>query len=76
MLEIGSAITTATGNRTYNGWRNTDVSWGSIGPVAYTLAADMDHSINRAYGIQSEGGDSYYPAGVDMRATKWSMTSR
>jgi peroxiredoxin (alkyl hydroperoxide reductase subunit C) len=29
----------------------------------------MDHRICRAYGIESEGGDSYYPPGVAMRAT-------
>ncbi len=54
---------------THNAWRNTDVKQGGIGPVEFTLAADMDHSISKAYGIESEGGDSYYPAGVAMRAT-------
>jgi peroxiredoxin (alkyl hydroperoxide reductase subunit C) len=29
----------------------------------------MDHAIAKAYGIESEGGDSYYPAGVAMRAS-------
>ena len=29
----------------------------------------MDHSICRAYGVESDGGDSYYPAGVAMRGT-------
>ena len=33
------------------------------------MAADLDHSISRAYGVESDGGDSYYPAGVSMRAT-------
>ena len=33
------------------------------------MAADMDHAICRAYGIESDGGDSYYPAGTAMRAT-------
>lgn len=56
-------------HHTHNAWRNTAVNSGGIGPVEYTLAADMDHSISRAYGIQSDGGDSYYPAGVAMRAT-------
>jgi peroxiredoxin (alkyl hydroperoxide reductase subunit C) len=54
---------------THNAWRNTDVNNGGIGPVKYTLAADLDHSIAKAYGIESEGGDSYYPPGVAMRAT-------
>lgn len=54
---------------THNAWRNTDPGNGGIGPVSFTLAADLDHSIARAYGVESEGGDSYYPAGVAMRAT-------
>ncbi|MEE2960499.1 MAG: peroxiredoxin [Myxococcota bacterium] len=56
-------------HHTHNAWRNTDVNNGGIGPVKYTLAADMDHKIAKAYGIESDGGDSYYPAGVAMRAT-------
>jgi len=54
---------------THNAWRNTPVDQGGVGALKYTLAADMDHSICRAYGIESDGGDSYYPAGVAMRAT-------
>ncbi len=54
---------------THNAWRNTSVDEGGIGPVNFTLAADMDHSICRAYGVESDGGDSYYPAGVAMRGT-------
>ena len=54
---------------THNAWRNTAVDAGGIGPVKFTLAADMDHSICRAYGVESDGGDSYYPAGVAMRGT-------
>jgi len=54
---------------THNAWRNTPVNEGGIGQVEYTLAADMDHAIAQAYGIESEGGDSYYPAGVAMRAS-------
>ena len=54
---------------THNAWRNTPVDQGGVGALKYTLAADMDHSICRAYGVESDGGDSYYPAGVAMRAT-------
>jgi len=54
---------------THNAWRNTPVDKGGVGALRYTLAADMDHSICRAYGVESDGGDSYYPAGVAMRAT-------
>ena len=54
---------------THNAWRNTAVADGGIGPVPYTLAADMTHEIATSYGILAEGGDSYYPPGVAMRAT-------
>ncbi len=54
---------------THNAWRNTSVDQGGVGALAYTLAADMNHTICRAYGIESDGGDSYYPAGTAMRAT-------
>ncbi len=56
-------------HHTHNAWRNTEVNKGGIGEVKYPLAADMDHSIAQAYDIQSDGGDSYYPSGVAMRAT-------
>ena len=54
---------------THNAWRNTAVEDGGIGQVKFTLAADMDHSICRAYGVESDGGDSYYHAGTAMRGT-------
>jgi len=56
-------------HHTHNAWRNTAINDGGIGEVSYTLAADMSHEISQAYGITSDGGDSYYPAGVSMRAT-------
>ena len=54
---------------THLAWRNTPVDKGGIGHVNYTLAADMNHAICSAYGIESDGGDSHYPAGTAMRAT-------
>jgi peroxiredoxin (alkyl hydroperoxide reductase subunit C) len=54
---------------THNAWRNTPIDQGGVGALAYTLAADMNHEICKAYGIESDGGDSYYPAGTAMRAT-------
>ena len=54
---------------THNAWRNTPINEGGIGPVRYTLAADMNHAICQAYGVQSDGGLSGYPAGAAMRAT-------
>ncbi len=56
-------------HHTHNAWRNTAINDGGIGPVTYTLAADMTHEIAKAYGIQAEAGESYYPPGVAMRAT-------
>ncbi|HEY9033060.1 MAG TPA: peroxiredoxin [Pseudomonadales bacterium] len=44
---------------THNAWRNTDVKNGGIGPVKYTLAADINHHICRAYDVESEGGVAF-----------------
>jgi peroxiredoxin (alkyl hydroperoxide reductase subunit C) len=41
---------------THNAWRNTPVDKGGIGPVKYTLAADVKHEICRAYDVETEGG--------------------
>lgn len=54
---------------THAAWRNTPIEEGGIGPVKYTLAADMNHEICKAYGVESDGGLSGYPAGAAMRAT-------
>lgn len=54
---------------THNAWRNTPVSEGGIGEVAFTLAADMSRSISKDYGILAKGGDHFYPKGTSMRAT-------
>ncbi len=54
---------------THNAWRNTPVDQGGVGALDYTLAADMNHEICKAYGIESDGGESFYPAGAAMRAT-------
>jgi len=37
---------------THNAWRNTPTENGGIGPVKYTLAADMTHNICRSYGVE------------------------
>ena len=44
---------------THNAWRNTPVNEGGIGPVRYTLAADMTHDICKAYNVESEGGVAF-----------------
>ncbi|HEY3699838.1 MAG TPA: peroxiredoxin [Spongiibacteraceae bacterium] len=41
---------------THNAWRNTPVDKGGIGPVKYTLAADMSHNIARDYDVETAGG--------------------
>ncbi|WP_057831960.1 peroxiredoxin [Colwellia sp. TT2012] len=36
----------------HNAWRNTPVNDGGIGPVQYTLVADVKHEICKAYGVE------------------------
>ena len=43
----------------HNAWRNTPVDKGGIGEVGYTLAADMNHDIVKAYDVESEGGVAF-----------------
>ncbi|SFN70742.1 peroxiredoxin (alkyl hydroperoxide reductase subunit C) [Formivibrio citricus] len=47
---------------THNAWRNTPVEKGGIGPVGYTLVADIKHEIAQAYDVEAA-------AGVAFRAT-------
>lgn len=47
---------------THNAWRNTPIDQGGIGPVRYTMAADMNHHICQSYGIE------HPKAGVAFRA--------
>ncbi|KTD04483.1 alkyl hydroperoxide reductase [Legionella geestiana] len=37
---------------THNAYRNTPVNAGGIGPVRYTLAADVTHTICQSYGVE------------------------
>ncbi|MCW5590378.1 MAG: peroxiredoxin C [Legionellales bacterium] len=46
---------------THNAWRNTPIQQGGIGPVKYTLVADIHHGIARAYGVE------HPEAGVALR---------
>jgi peroxiredoxin 2/4 len=41
---------------THNAWRERAVSEGGIGPVNYTMAADLKHAICRAYGVEHQAG--------------------
>ncbi len=46
---------------THNAWRNTPIEKGGIGPVKYTLAADITHGIARSFGVE------HPTAGVALR---------
>ena len=48
---------------THNAWRNTAINDGGIGPVKYTMVADVKHEICQAYGVELEG------AGVALRGS-------
>lgn len=47
---------------THNAYRNTSVQQGGIGPVHYTMVADINHSICQSYGVE------HPVAGVAFRA--------
>ncbi|WP_198244266.1 peroxiredoxin [methane-oxidizing endosymbiont of Gigantopelta aegis] len=44
---------------THNAWRNTPVNEGGIGPVRYTMAADITHEICKNYDVEAEGGVAF-----------------
>lgn len=44
---------------THNAWRNTEIKNGGIGKVGYTMAADINHDICRAYDVESAGGVAF-----------------
>ena len=44
---------------THNAWRNTSINDGGIGPVTYTMAADVKHDICRAYDVEADGGVAF-----------------
>jgi peroxiredoxin (alkyl hydroperoxide reductase subunit C) len=47
---------------THFAWRNTPVNEGGIGPVRFSIVADIKHEIAQAYGIE-------HPDGVALRAS-------
>ena len=47
-------------HHTHSAWRNTAINDGGIGPVKYTLAADMAHNICRAYDVELADGSKAY----------------
>jgi len=44
---------------THSAWRNTAIDKGGIGPVKYTLIADITHSIAKAYDVEAAAGVAY-----------------
>lgn len=45
---------------THNAWRNTPIDKGGIGPVKYTMIADVSHGITKAYDVEVEGAAVAY----------------
>jgi peroxiredoxin (alkyl hydroperoxide reductase subunit C) len=45
---------------THAAWRNTAVEKGGIGPVRYTMIADVSHAICKAYDVEVEGAAVAY----------------
>ncbi len=45
---------------THAAWRNTPVDKGGIGPVRYTMIADVSHAITKAYDVEVEGAAVAY----------------
>jgi len=41
---------------THNAWRSTPVKQGGIGPVGYTMVADLSHAICKAYDVETPDG--------------------
>jgi peroxiredoxin 2/4 len=44
---------------THLAWKSTPVEKGGIGPVRYTIVADVRHLISRAYDVESPGGQAF-----------------
>ena len=44
---------------THNAWRNTPINQGGIGPVRYTMAADIAHSICKDYDVEHAIGVAF-----------------
>ena len=44
---------------THSAWRNTAIEKGGIGPVKFTMAADITHSIAQSYDVEFDGGVAF-----------------
>jgi peroxiredoxin (alkyl hydroperoxide reductase subunit C) len=56
--ELGVEVVGVSIDSTYThyAWRNTPVEKGGIGPVEFTMVADVKHEVVRAYGIEHSDG--------------------
>ncbi len=54
---------------THAAWRNTPINKGGIGPVKYTMVADVNHSICQAYGIEHPMASVAFRAAILIDAT-------
>ena len=45
---------------THAAWRNTAIDKGGIGPVRYTMIADVSHAITKAYDVEVDGAAVAY----------------
>ncbi|MCF6300726.1 MAG: peroxiredoxin C [Proteobacteria bacterium] len=45
---------------THNAWRNTAINDGGIGPVRYTMFADMNHKACKKYDVETADGTVAY----------------
>ena len=55
---------------THNAWRSTAVNDGGIGAVTYTMAADINHDICRAYDVEAADGVAFRGAFIIDREGK------
>ncbi|KLT73867.1 hypothetical protein PL75_00570 [Neisseria arctica] len=44
---------------THNAWRNTPINEGGIGPVKFTMVADVKHELMKAYDVESADGVAF-----------------
>jgi peroxiredoxin (alkyl hydroperoxide reductase subunit C) len=68
--ELGVEVTAVSidSQFTHNAWRNTAVNEGGIGAVSYTMAADVNHDICRAYDVETAGGVAFRGAFIIDKA--------
>lgn len=58
-LDVKVVAVSIDSHFTHNAWRNTPINDGGIGPVKYTMVADINQEIVKAYDVQSAGGMAF-----------------